>query len=58
MGRQVKLNCPRLPVPFTYTDISIYNRGSTADRRGCDGQVSRIARGCEKLSGGEQAGEP
>ena len=53
MARQVKLDCPRLPVPFTYTGNSIYHRGSAADQ-----PSERNCRGLRTiLRGGKRAGE-
>ena len=59
MDRQVKIYCPRLPVPFTYTGNSVYHHRSAADPRLVHGRnVSGIAGGSEKSSaGGVRAGE-
>ena len=55
MAGQVKIDCPRLPVPFTYTGNLLYHRGPprTPRRvRGGGGQVSGIAGGYETFSAG------
>ena len=63
MARQVKVDCPILPVPFTYTGNSIYHRGPPRTRRGprriCGGGGSAaIAGGLRTiLRGVERAGE-
>ena len=62
MGRQVKIDCPRLPVPYTYTGNSIYHSGSDADRgvsaMGQRRTGERDCRGLRKKSPRvEQAGE-
>ena len=63
MGRQVKIDCPRLPIPFTYTGNWIRRGGaSAADPRSVrGGQVSGITGGGGGLRkiirGDDRAGE-
>ena len=62
MARQVNIDCPRFPVPFTYTGSSLYHCGSASDRGGfAVGQWQTGERDCRGLRtilhGDERAGE-